>query len=133
MEATPRERGIVDTDILIDFARGVAQASGFLEEQARDGGILVSIVSAMELIAGCRDSVQLRGVREFLTSLHVLPLTPESSREALSLMEQFFLSHGLLLADAMIAATAIEHGVPLYTKNVRHFHIIPHLVVIRPY
>lgn len=133
MERTPRERGIVDTDILIDFARGVEQAGAFLEEQKRAGEILVSIVSAMELIAGCRDSAHLRAVREFLARLNVLPLTPVSSQQALGLMEQFFLSHGLLLADAMIAATAIEHGVPLYTKNVRHFLAIPDLVVVRPY
>ena len=56
MERAPRERGIVDTDILIDFARGAEQAGAFLEEQARTGEILVSIVSAMELVAGCRDS-----------------------------------------------------------------------------
>ncbi|MDW8320014.1 MAG: type II toxin-antitoxin system VapC family toxin [Armatimonadota bacterium] len=133
MEDPYREAGVVDTDILIDFARGVAQAGNFLQEQAHRGRILVSVVSAMELVAGCRDSMQLHAVQEFLANLHILPLTPVSSRRALSLMEQYFLSHGLLLADAMIAATAIEYSVPLYTKNVRHFYVIHDLVVIRPY
>jgi predicted nucleic acid-binding protein len=38
----------------------------------------------------------------------------------------------LLIADALIAATALELGLTLYTRNVRDFQMIPGLVV-RPY
>jgi len=49
------------------------------------------------------------------------------------LVRQYRLSHGLLLADAMIAATALTHNETLYTKNRRHFRMIPGLRIIRPY
>ncbi len=48
-------------------------------------------------------------------------------------MESYFLSHGLLIPDALIAATALDQALPLYTKNVRHFQMIPLLSVTRPY
>jgi tRNA(fMet)-specific endonuclease VapC len=48
-------------------------------------------------------------------------------------MTSFFLSHGLLIPDALIAATALEHGLDLYSKNVRDFRMIPGLVATRPY
>jgi predicted nucleic acid-binding protein len=48
-------------------------------------------------------------------------------------MDSFFLSHGLLIADALIAATALELGLTLYTPNVRDFQLIPALKVVRPY
>jgi predicted nucleic acid-binding protein len=48
-------------------------------------------------------------------------------------MRRYRLSHGLLLPDALIAATAIEYDVTLYTKNVCHFQMIPALTVVRPY
>jgi predicted nucleic acid-binding protein len=48
-------------------------------------------------------------------------------------MQRFYLSHGLLIPDALIAATALDYGVTLYTKNVRHFLMIPGLTVVRPY
>jgi predicted nucleic acid-binding protein len=35
----------------------------------------------------------------------------------------------LLLADALIAATAQEHGLTLLTANVKHFSAIENLVV----
>jgi predicted nucleic acid-binding protein len=49
------------------------------------------------------------------------------------LLRQYRLSHGLLIIDALIAATALAHGETLYTKNVRHFRMIPGLREIRPY
>ena len=48
-------------------------------------------------------------------------------------MRQYRLSHSLLLPDALIAASALEHGVTLYTKSLRHFRMIPGLTVVRPY
>jgi predicted nucleic acid-binding protein len=49
------------------------------------------------------------------------------------LMNSFFLSHGLLIPDALIAATALELGLTLCTKNIRHFQMIEGLEVSRPY
>ena len=48
-------------------------------------------------------------------------------------MDSFFLSHGLVIPDALIAATALEHGLALYTRNVRDFQMIPSLTLVRPY
>jgi predicted nucleic acid-binding protein len=48
-------------------------------------------------------------------------------------MEAFSLSHGLQIPDALIAATALEHGLPLNTKNVRHFQMTPGLIIHRQY
>jgi hypothetical protein len=44
-----------------------------------------------------------------------------------------FLSHGLLIPDALIAATALEFNLTLCTKNIRHFQMIPDLELFRPY
>ncbi len=54
----------------------------------------------------------------------LLPITEVISAHAVSLVEQHFRSHHLQLADALIAATALEHGVPLMTSNVKHFKVV---------
>ena len=53
---------------------------------------------------------------------------------AVALIEQHALAHGIQLADALIAATAIESGLPLCTGNAKHFSPIRGLsrVAFRP-
>jgi len=108
-------------------------AGRFLNDLQQGGGVIISIVSAMELTAGCRNAGQLAGVRQFLRQCEVLPLTEAISERARQIMESYVLSHGLLLPDALIAATALEAGIPIYTRNTRHFAMIPNLEVVQPY
>jgi predicted nucleic acid-binding protein len=42
-------------------------------------------------------------------------------------------SHGLVIPDAFIAATALVHNLELASDNERHFKMIPELAVKRPY
>ena len=39
---------------------------------------------------------------------------------------------GLKIADALIAATALEHNLPLLTRNLRHFERVANLVLCSP-
>lgn len=125
--------GLTDTDILIDAARGVADAISFLNAQQTASGLYVSIISPMELVAGCSNKTELAQVQQFLQRVTIVPISTAASQVAYQLMESFFLSHGLLIPDALIAATALEHRLILHTKNVRHFRMIPNLSVLRPY
>ena len=132
MDGTSHTNGVIDTDILIDATKGRKDAIAFLIEQ-RAVGIQISIISAMELVVGSRDKAELTRIQEFLQGCTVLPVTVNVSRIAYQLIESFALSHGLHMADALIGATAFEHNLPLYTKNTRHFHMIPELAIVRPY
>jgi len=125
--------GLIDTYILIDAQHLIGPAVAFMTAQQALGQVHLSIISAMELVAGCRNAGDLATVRSFLSALAVLPISPIVSQDAYDLMESFFLSHGLAIADAIIAATALRHGLTLYTRNVRHFQMIPGLTVVRPY
>ncbi len=125
--------GLTDTDILIDGARKRSQAVQYLADQQAAGALQISIVSAMELISGCRDKAQLAQVQQFVASVRVLPITEAISQTAYQLMGLFHLSHGLLLPDAMIGATCLNLGLLLHTRNARHFQIIAGLAVETPY
>ena len=132
MAATPHTDGMIDTNILIDAMHGIPNAIMFLDEQ-QVSGIQISVVSAMELVAGCRDKAEMRELQKFLQKITFLPVTPTSSEIAYQLMESFYHSHGMHLPDALIAATALEHELTLYTRNTRHFHTIPRLTIRQPY
>ena len=132
METAIHTDGIIDTDVLIDAANGHEDATSFLVRQ-QIVGVQISIISAMELVVGCRDKIELTQTQKFLQDCTVLPVRAAASQIAYQLIESFYLSHGLVMADALIAATAIEHDLTLYTRNTRHFRMIPQLKINQPY
>jgi hypothetical protein len=60
------------------------------------------------------------------------PLTEDIGRRAAIYVEEHALSARIGVTDALIAATAVEHGMPLCTANVKHYRPIKDLV-IRPF
>lgn len=125
--------GLIDTNILVDALRARPPAMAFVVQQRSAGAAQVSIISAMELVAGCRNATELAQLQQWLLNLNVLPVSAVTSQHALQLMEAYSLSHGLDIPDALIAATALEQGLNLHTLNVRHFQMIPGLTVVKPY
>lgn len=57
----------------------------------------------------------------------VLPISAAVSDRAIALIRRYRLSHGLLIPDTLIAATALVHDIPLLTKNQRDFRFIADL------
>jgi hypothetical protein len=133
MAGTGRAPGLIDTDIVVDAAGQVPDAIAFLTFQRATGGIRVSTITAMELVSGCRNALELERLQQFAAQLTLVPVTAAASQKGYDLMQSFFLSHGLLIPDALIAATALVEQLPLYTRNVRHFRMIRALVVTAPY
>jgi len=119
---------LVDTDVLIWHLRGYAQATLKLDQI---DSLALSAVSYLELLQGMRNKTELAALRKMLErrGANTLPLTEAITRRACVLMESLTMSHGLQMGDALIAATALEHRLPLLTGNVKHFAAIEHLVV----
>ena len=124
---------IVDTAILIDDLLGVAEANacwrGMLWED-RDTTALAS----MEISRGARNTPAMTLFKRlFVTSVAEIIHTDEHvSKKVVELIEVYTLSHGLLLADGLIAATALWRGARLITGHSRHFAYIPGLDIFVP-
>lgn len=127
-------RKLLDTTVLIDLARGNVQAAEFVDGERRtQTDLSLSIISAMELVVGCRDKSEISKIGQLLADFTVVDLTPAISWRAYDLVVAFSMGHGLVIPDALIAATALVEGIPLVTHNVKHFAMIPGLVVTQPY
>lgn len=123
---------LLDTTVLIDLSRGNAAAADFVDNES-DESLFVSVVSAMELVAGCRDKAEVKKAEKLLADFTLVHLSPAESTKAYELMLAYSKSHGLAIPDSFIAATAIVQGLELASDNVRHFEMIPDLSVKRPY
>src|ERR1041384_815026 len=97
---------LVDTDILIDAGHGMAQAAACLKNIQTVSSLATSVVTQMELMVGCRNKRELRVVKKFLQQFQVVKINEAISDKAVELLEAYRLSNGLLIADAIIAATA---------------------------
>ena len=115
---------IVDTDILIDAGRGVSEAITCLQDIERKSSLAAGVVTQMELFVGCRNKTELLEVERFLQRFQILPLAEPISDMAVDLLRQYRLSHGLLIPDALIAATAIVFDVPFISKNQRDYRFM---------
>jgi predicted nucleic acid-binding protein len=118
---------VIDTDILIDAGRGIEQALFCLKQYEHQTILTVSIVTKMELVVGCRDKSELRDTKKFLCRFMLLHINENISKKADELLSEYRLSHGLLIADAIIAATAINWNYSLISKNQRDYRFIKEL------
>lgn len=89
----------------------------------------LSAVTVGELFYGARDKRELRNLREHISFLNQIPIDEHISNVYLSLLEKYSLSHRLSIPDALIAATALHHSMPLYTLNVKDFRYISGLSI----
>ncbi len=119
---------LVDTDVLIWHLRGYPNAARRLDALSEQ---TLSTVSYLEILQGIRNKAELVAVKKMLDkrSAKLLPLTETITLRATELMEALALSHGLQMGDALIAATAMEHQLPVLTGNVRHFSNVGGLTV----
>lgn len=118
---------LVDTDILIDISNGDETAKRRLVEESQTSELAVSVVTVMELIVGCRNKAELTALNQFLRQFQLVKITGDVSDRASQLLQTYVLSHGLRIADALIAATAIENKIALLSKNQRDFRFISDL------
>lgn len=113
---------LLDTDVLVDFLRGHAAAVAYVKAQVEH--IVLSSIVVAELFAGVRDGEEIARLDDLLSLFPVIPITTELAKTAGLYKRDYFKSHGVGLADAMIAATAEAEQVELKTLNIKHYPML---------
>ena len=119
---------LFDTDILIWVQRRNLKAAHLVDRAAIRH---LSILSYMELMQCAKNKDQLKLTRDFLANFgfELIPLSENIGHRAAIYIEEYTLSHGIRAGDALIAATAVEHNLTLYTSDRKHFSPIKELKV----
>jgi len=114
-----------DTDVLIDFLRGYPQAIDFINTNASQ--IILSAIVVAELYAGVRENQELTILDNFVSLFEVISVNSEIAKIGGLYKRDFGKSHGVGLADAVIAATCSLKNAQLKTLNVKHYPMIKKL------
>jgi predicted nucleic acid-binding protein len=121
---------LLDSDILIDISRSKPSAIDYVDTLPDPW--MISQVTALELLVGARDKRELAYLHAFLSSYPIVGLSEAVGKRAYRLLMDYTKSHGLHVFDSLIAATALEQGLTLVTKNRRHFSMIEGLILLVP-
>ncbi len=116
---------LLDTDVLIDFLRGFDKAVAFVNTY-NDRIILSSIVVA-ELYAGVKGDAEQNALQHFISLFRVVPVDAAIGKTGGLYRRDYGKSHGVGLADAILAATAESENAELKTLNIKHYPMIKNL------
>ena len=112
-----------DTNVFSRIFKGDLVITEFVEN-------LKAVIDAtiyIECLQGSKSNLEKRIIKKVLNNFPLLPITPKISQRAIELIDKYSNSHGLLLADALIAATALENDLTILTYNADDFKFVQDL------
>ena len=113
---------LLDTDVLIDFFRGYNKAVSFVNRYS--SRIILSSICVAELYAGVKEGAEQISLENFISLFRVVPVTAEIVKAGGFYKRDYGKSHGVGLADAIIAATSEAEDTELKTLNIKHYPMI---------
>ena len=106
-------KALFDTNILIDYLRGVPAAR---QDLARFPDKAISIITWMEVLAGATPSAE-AATRAFLDGFRLIPIDQAAAERAIGLRRR----SRLKLPDAIVWASAQVHSLLLVTRDIKDF------------
>ena len=117
---------IIDTDVLIWYLRGNQNAKLIVEANIP---FSISAVTYMELVQGMKDKVEFKKFQKQIKNwkTEIIHIDQEVSARAIFYVQEYFLSHSMQMADALIAATVVQASEILLSANDKHYKFIPNI------
>ena len=113
---------LIDTDVLVDFFRGYKKGVTFVNTYSSQ--IILSSIVVAELYDGVKGDAEQTVLDNFVSLFRIIPVTVEIATAGGLYKRDYGKSHGVGLADAIIAATAEAENAALKTLNIKHYPMI---------
>ena len=119
---------IIDTNVFSKVFRGDSAVKTYIETL----NAVIDTTIYIECLQGSKSNQEKRKIKTYSDNFPLLPITPRVSESAMKLIDDYSNSHGLLLADALIAATTLENDLMIVTYNIDDFKFINNLKYMKP-
>ena len=122
---------LIDSNALIDYLGGKlpVAAANWLEQVFQYETYHVSVITRIEVMSFQADPQATRDMLDLVENAQEVGLEEPIIQRTIVLRQQ----HRMKLPDALIAATALVHGLLLVTRNLADFQNIPGLAVLNPH
>lgn len=122
---------LADTDVLIDYLMGTQPVASRVLEYSESETLQTSAITCFELLSGAKEGKRGDKVRHLVATIPVLPLDREAATRAAAVRQQLTRSgFSIGMADSLIAGIALANGLPLLTRNRKHFEHVEGLRVL---
>ena len=119
---------LVDTNVFSRIFTGDRAVKEFIETLPT----AVCTVVYVECLQGSKSNREKRIVESYLARFELCSLTTDISIRTIDLIRTYSNTHGLLLADGLIAATCLERNLTLVTYNINDFQFVEGLKYLKP-
>lgn len=119
---------LLDTNVLSKIFYGVTGVKNFVDNLETG----IETIVYIECIQGSISNSDKKRIKRSLQSLEFYPLKNDIAQKAIELIDTYSNTHGLLLADAIIDATALEYDLTLVTYNLKDFQFTKGLKLLKP-
>jgi predicted nucleic acid-binding protein len=110
---------LFDTDILVDFLRGHSKAIALVNSSS--ARIILSTIVVAELYAGVKGDAEQAVLDDFVSLFRIVPVNAGIAKAGGLYKRDYGKSHGVGLADAILAATAEAESAEFKTLNAKHY------------
>jgi tRNA(fMet)-specific endonuclease VapC len=122
---------LADTDVLIDYLMGTQPMASQVLEYSESETLQTSAITCFELLSGAKEGKRGDKVRHLVATIPLLPLDREAATRAAAVRQQLTSSgFSIAMADSLIAGIALANGLPLLTRNRKHFEHVEGLRVL---
>ncbi|HYI13929.1 MAG TPA: PIN domain-containing protein [Thermomicrobiales bacterium] len=122
---------MIDSDLLIDYVRGIPATVAHIQQLQASGEILCTCDVVIAEVESGLSSAQSPAAQVLVDELVLLERNASAARQA-GRWRYDYARKGIALSttDTLIAATALAHAAAILTRNVRHYPM-PELSILR--
>lgn len=119
---------ICDTDVIIDYWDNKkvrhTVTKHVIDDVIGTSNVWISAITQIELLIGAFDKSELLKISKALNRFSIITINDAVTNNAVKLIKEYTLSHGLALPDALIASTSLQSGIELFTYNLKDYKFI---------
>lgn len=118
---------LFDTDVIIDYLREEEKAVLYFENITQSS-FLISTITIAELYCGVKPA-EATALENFISLFEIVDLDRKIAELGGFFRQNYLKSHGVGIADALIAATAKIRQATLVTLNKKHFPMLDKILI----